>query len=125
MLILGAGNSPERGAEAHADTMLRLFARSGQAGVFERQPRRCNGELRVAIQPLQAMRWEVIFRNPIANFTGAVGMESCGVERRYAPNPTLLRANPAPEIFFASADASDRSNAGDDGAPLLSNPHIS
>ena len=56
VLVLGFADAAERGAEADADAILRLFARILDARVLQRELCGRDRELRVTIEPFQAMR---------------------------------------------------------------------
>src|SRR5581483_1278124 len=116
VLIFRLANSAERGAETHADSMLRIFASILNARIIERHLRRRDGELRVTIEPLQTMRRKKFFRIPIRNLAAAMRVEDRRIETGDALDAASFRAQPAPEIFHAFADAGDRTDAGDDGA---------
>ena len=55
MLALGVGDAAERGPEADADARLRALLRPRKPGVFEREQRAGDGELRVAVETFQPM----------------------------------------------------------------------
>src|SRR5688500_15788826 len=70
VLVFCAGNSAEGGAEADADPRLRLVAAPREPCIIERQQSAGDGELGIAIEPLQAMRWKEHGRIPVAYFSG-------------------------------------------------------
>ena len=61
---------PEGRAEADSNSSLRLLPRPTESRVLEREFRRTDRELRIAVEPLQAMRREEILRLPVPNFRG-------------------------------------------------------
>ena len=85
-------------------------------GVVECHSGGGDGELRVAIEALQAMRWKMFFRNPVDNLPGAMGVELRSVEARDGADTALFRAQSAPEIFAPNPDGGNRTEAGDDCA---------
>ena len=116
-MLLGFANAAQRGAEADADPVLRTFPRIFHACVIECEFCRGNGELRVAIEPLQTVRWKKFFRIPIANLAGAAYIEGASVETRNLSDASFLGENSVPKSINAFADAGDRTNSGNDDTP--------
>jgi hypothetical protein len=73
------------------------LARPGEARVFERHARGRHGELRVTIEPLQAVRREMVLRHPIADLAAAMRVERCRIEAGDMLDAALLREDAAPE----------------------------
>src|ERR1700676_4397152 len=96
--------------------MLRFFTRIFNAGIVEREFGGGDRELRVTIEPLQAMRREKFCRIPVANLAAAMRIEPVGVERGNAIDTALLRKNAIPEVINAFANARDRTDASNDRA---------
>src|ERR1700736_7068218 len=115
-LFFSFANAPERGAEADADSILRLFARIFQPCIIEREFGGRDGKLRITIEPLETMRREKFFWIPIANFTRAAHMERTDIKAGDPADTALLGENSVPKIFASVPDARDRTNSGDDGA---------
>src|SRR5438552_11789724 len=59
----------------------------------------------------------MLLRIPIANLARAPNLERLGVEARNPADPAFLRKNAVPETIDAFANASDRTESGDDRAP--------
>ena len=59
----------------------------------------------------------MLLRVPIVNLAGAPNLERSGVEARNPADPAFLRENAIPETIDAFANASDRTESGDDRAP--------
>src|SRR2546428_9260000 len=116
VLILRIRYSDECCAKANANTMLRMLTRIYKARILQRQFRRGDGKLRIAIQSLQTMWRKKILRIPIANFARAMRIESARVECRNFDDAAFFRANTAPEILPTSTNACNRSDAGNDRA---------
>ena len=122
MRVLGFGvrDAAERGAETHADAMLRLFARPFDAGVVERELGRGDGKLRVAIEPFQPMRRKKFFRNPDRNLRRAMRVEDRAVETSSTRRTPLFSARkPFQNSSRPMPIAGDRAEAGDDGASFF------
>src|ERR1700724_2530828 len=115
-LFFGFANAPERGAEADADSILRLFARIFQPCIIEREFGGSDGKLRITIKPLETMRRKKFFRIPIANFTCAAHTERTDIKAGNPADAAFLGENSIPKIFASMPDASDRSDSGGDGA---------
>src|SRR5437867_12804758 len=56
VLIFGLADPAKCGAKTDADAMLRFFAGILKARIVERQLRRCDGKLRIAIEPFHTVR---------------------------------------------------------------------
>jgi hypothetical protein len=95
---------------------LRFFARIFDACVVERQLRRRDGKLRVAVESLQTVRRKEFFWVPVANLAGAAHMKRARVEARDAANAALLSKNSVPKVFASSPDASNGPDPSDDRA---------
>src|SRR5205823_6696024 len=93
-----------------------FFTGIGELRVIERQLRRRNSELRIAVESLQTVRREKIFRIPIVNFAGATHPKGAGVEAGNTLDSAPLGENPVPKICAPTSDASDGPNPGDNGA---------
>src|ERR1700730_11380951 len=115
-LFFSFANAAERGAEADADSVLRLFARILQPCIIECEFGGRDGKLRITIEPFETMRREKFFRIPIANFTRAAHTERTDIQAGDPADAALLGENSIPKILASVPDASDRTNAGDDGA---------
>src|SRR5439155_2870552 len=92
---------------------LRFFAGIFELRVIEGELRRCDGELRIAIEPFQTVRREKCLRIPIANLTCTPHAESAGIEACDAVDTALLGENSVPKILASMSDASDRTDSGD------------
>src|SRR5438105_1005325 len=116
MLIFGFADPAQRSSETHTASMLRLFARIFEASVVQSQLRRGNGELRITIEPLQALRRKKFFWIPILNFASAPHLERARVEVCDAADPAFLRENSIPKTIDTFADAGDGADSGDNRA---------
>src|SRR5687768_4854266 len=116
MLTLGVGNAAQRGAKAHSHSIRGPLARPGEAGVFERKQRAGDAELRVTIEPFQAMRREEPCGIPVANLAAAMRLQLARIEGGDPRDPAPSGADVLPENFASRADAGDRSNARNDDA---------
>src|ERR1700720_2405054 len=116
-LFFGFANAPECGAEADANSILRLFARIFQPCIIECEFGGRDGKLRVTIEPFETMRRKKFFRIPIANFTPAAHMERIDVKAGNPADAALLGKDRFPEVLPPMPDAGDWADAGDDRAP--------
>src|SRR5256885_8027706 len=114
VLRLGFADPAERRSEANADAILRLVARIVDARVLQRELCRYHRELRVTIQPFQAVWCKVVFGIPITNFARASHVEHARFEACDAVNTTLFRHDFALEILNTRSDARDQSMNGSD-----------
>src|SRR5438552_14822596 len=114
VLLFGLANTSQRGAEANADAILWFFAGILNPRVFERELCRYDRELSVAVEPLQTVRREELFRIPIANLAGATHPEHAWIKTCDAVNAALFRQNAVPKRIDSGPDASNRANTGDD-----------
>src|ERR1041385_5235793 len=60
------------------------------------------------------MRWKKIFRRPILDFAGTMGIKPGGIEGRDTTDPAFFCSYPTPEIFATAADAGDWADPGND-----------
>src|SRR5947208_558298 len=116
VLLLGFADPAERRSEANADAILRLFARKFEPGILQGELCRYHRELRVTIQPFQAVRCKVVFGIPITNFARASHVEHARIEACDAANTTPFRQDSVPEILNTGTDARDRPDTCDDRA---------
>src|SRR4029453_18244159 len=114
VLVFGLADTAKCGPKTDANAMLRFFAAIFELRVIECELRRCDGELRITIEPFQTMRWEKFLRIPIANLTCTTHAESAGIEACDAVDTTLLGENSIPKLFAPMSDASDWTDPGDD-----------
>ncbi len=119
VLIFRVRDAAEGRSETDSDPMLRRLLGVGKTRIIERHLRRRDGKLRVAIEPLQAMRRKIILGHPIRNFSAAMRVEFRRVETGDRSNAALLRAHSTPEIFAADSDAGNRTDAGNNRATLV------
>src|SRR3984893_10906553 len=98
MLIFRVATPAQRRLEAYADPILWFLHGVLKAGVIERQLGRGDRELCVAIKSLQAVRWEILLRIPIADFSSALGIERARLKSRDAADAALLSENSIPEL---------------------------
>src|SRR5438045_8015463 len=94
--------------------MLRFFAGIFELRVIECELRRCDGELRITIEPFQTMRRKKCLRVPIANLACTSHAESAGIEACDFVDTALLGENSVPKILAPMSDASDWTDTGDD-----------
>src|SRR2546425_3136246 len=113
VLIFGLADPAKCCAKTDADAMLRFFAGILKARIVECELCRCDGELRIAVEPFQTVRRKEFFRIPIVNLAGATNLEGARIEACDALDATLLGQNPVPKIFASMSDASDRPDPGD------------
>src|SRR5205823_3725516 len=116
VLIFGLADPAKCGAKTDADAMLRFFAGILKACVVERELRRRDGELRIAVEPFQTVRRKEFFRIPIVNLAGATNLEGARIEACDALDAALLGENSVPKILAPMSDASDWTDPGDDCA---------
>src|SRR6266480_2223491 len=116
VLIFGLADPAKCGAKTDADAMLRFFAGILKARIAERQLRRCDGKLRIAVEPFQTVRRKEFFRIPIVNLARATNLEGARIEACDALNTALLGENSVPKVFAPMSDASDWTDPGDDNA---------
>src|SRR5207248_8051587 len=64
VLIFGLADTTKGGAKTYPDAMLRFFAGIFELRVIEGELRRCDGELRITIEPFQTVRREKCLRIP-------------------------------------------------------------
>src|SRR5205807_9127730 len=107
VLLFGLANTSQRGAEANADAILWFFAGILNPRVFERELCRYDRELSVAVEPLQTVRREELFRIPIANLAGARHAENARIETCDAVDATSFGQYPLTKTIRAGADAGD------------------
>src|SRR5437762_13178809 len=92
--------------------MLWLPPRIGQASVIQCHLARRHGELGIAIEALQSMRWQKFFRPPTENFATAMGVEHRSIETGDARDSTSLGKDTLPQILDAHPDARPRAYSG-------------
>src|SRR5206468_4148116 len=90
VLILGLADSAKCRAKTDTHAMLRFLARILEARIVKRQLRRCDRELRIAVEPFQAVRCKEYFRIPVMNLAGATHAKGAWVEAPDAANAALL-----------------------------------
>src|SRR5437868_2763903 len=125
VLIFSLANSAKRSPETDADAALWLITGIFQAGVIQREFGGSDGELGVAIQSLQTMRREKLFRCPPANFTGAMRIKTGGIESGNVRDSAVFRQNSTPEILLPLPNAGDWTESSDDATatPGFSRKH--
>jgi hypothetical protein len=116
MLIFRFTDSTKRRAETDPDTVLRVFARIFESGIVEGEFSRSDRELGVAIQALETLWREELFRIPIKNFTAATNMKSLGIETGDPSNSGFLRSQALPEVLHTASNGGNGTQAGDNGA---------
>ena len=101
-----------------APSMLRLFARIFEASVVQSQLRRGNGELRITIEPLQALRRKKFFWIPILNFASAPHLERARVEvcDAAATNVPIVADIPDPVLASIFSEGDGPHGGGGPGA---------
>src|SRR4051812_42137630 len=119
MLMFRIGDAAERRPETDPDAILRDFAGPGKPSVLERHFCGYDRELRIPIESFQPVMGKVIFRDPIDDLAGAMGIEERTVEAGDRPDAALFELEATPKIFAAGADTGDGAEAGNDGAPAL------
>src|SRR5882762_401979 len=97
VLFLGLANTAKRGAKTDADAVLGFFARILEARMIEREFRGSDRELRIAVEPFQAVRRKELLGLPVSDFTGAVRVKDAGIKSRNATDATFLRQNTVPK----------------------------
>src|SRR2546429_4748192 len=97
-------------------TLFRSFAEIIDVRVVQRELCRYDGELRVAVEALQTVRWKKLFRIPIANLAGTTHSEHTWIKTCDTVNAALFRQNPVPKRIDARADACNGPDTGDDRA---------
>src|SRR5262245_20528946 len=97
VLFLRFANAAERRAEANAHSILRIFARTIDMRVFQCELCRHHCELRVTIQPFQAVRRKVFFGVPIANLARASHVEHARIEACDGIDAAFLCEDPLPK----------------------------
>src|SRR5204863_8953128 len=88
-----------------------------EAGVFEREQRAGDAELREAVEALEAVRRKEARGIPVANLAAAVGFEFGGVERADACDAAAPGTDALPKGVLADAATGDGAEAGDDHPP--------
>ena len=116
VLIFGLAHPTECGAKTDTNAVLRTLAGIVQARVVECQLRRGDSELRIAVEPLQAVWREEFFRIPIADLAGATHVKGAGIETGDGADAALLGQNSIPKVFATAPDASDGPDPSDDSA---------
>jgi hypothetical protein len=117
VLILGFADAPEGGAKTHADAMLRSFPRVIDAGIIERELRRRDCKLRVAIESSEALRRKMLLWSPVADFAGAPHLKRLGIETGDATDAGFFGENSVPKFLASASDASDGTDSSNDRAP--------
>jgi hypothetical protein len=116
VLFLSFANATQRSAETDSDSILRLLAGILKARILQRELRRDDGELRVAIKPFQPLRRKKLLRVPIANFTGTSHTKHAGIKARDAADPASFRHDSIPKPIETDADARNRTDTSNDRA---------
>src|ERR1700730_1601104 len=116
VLLFRFANAAERSSEANADPVLWLIVRIFETGIIERQLCRRDRKLSVTIEPLQSVRRNEFFRVPVIDLSCDANTESAHVEAGNWTDAGFLGQNSFPKIFDAFADASNRTETGDDNA---------
>src|SRR4029077_4520319 len=86
--------------------------------IIERQLRRHDCELRIAVESFQTVRRKKYLRVPIMNLAGRAHAEDAGIEACDVVDTAFFRQNCVPEILASVADAGDWPNASDNSAFL-------
>ena len=110
------GDPAEGRAEADADIGARIFRRELQPGVVERLLRQDEGELRVAVDPLQLMRRENLRRVEIVDHTRALRVVVGRVEMLDETDARFLGQDTVPKSLTPMTNARDGPNSGDNDA---------
>src|SRR5438270_1555430 len=116
VLLFRFTNAAQRGAETHADAIVRFVVRIFESCVVQRELCRRDRELHVTIESLQSMRGKKFFRIPVVDLTRHPNAELAYVEIVDLGNARLLGANSIPKALDAFADASNGTKTGDDNA---------
>src|SRR5215471_241181 len=119
VLFLGFANAAQRSSKTYTDAVLRILFRILESSVAERELGRGDRELRIAIETFEPLRCEKFLWVPIAHFTGDANAELRHIETGNGADARLLCANSIPKTFDAFADASDRTEAGNDNASAV------
>src|SRR5690606_867497 len=109
-LLLGVCDAAEGGAKLHRDA-VGGEARGVEAGVFEGEPCRGDGELRVAVEPTRGAEVHEALRLEVVDLGGDAGAPGRRVEAGDAADRRALAAEPLPQRVHADAGGGDRPEA--------------
>src|SRR6266545_5252261 len=118
-LLFRFADAAKRGAETHANPIVRFFLRIFDSGVVERELGRSDRELRVTIESLESVRWKKFFGIPIVNLSGNANAEPADVKTGNWTDAGFFGEDSFPKTFNTFADASDRTEAGNDDASSI------
>src|SRR5262245_52033353 len=116
VLLLRFADAAKRSPKANTHPSLWHLAGSFDMRVFQRELRRHDCKLRVAIEAFQALRRKVVFGIPITDFPSASHMEHARVETRDAADTALFRDDGLPKPIDTSPNPRDRPDTGNNCA---------
>src|SRR6266511_4529894 len=118
ILFRGLANAAKRRAETDTDSVLRLFAGILDVRIIERQLRRHDCELCVAVESFQTVWRKKHLRVPITNLAGRAHAEDARIETGDVIDAAFFGENCVPKILAPMPDAGDWPNSSDNSASL-------
>ena len=121
-LRLREGHPAQRRAHHRTDAVA-VLAGGSELGVREREPRTGDGELREAVEPLGALRLEVVLGPEVGDLRRDAAPEGRGIEARHRAHGGAPCHEARPQPVRGGPDGRHGSHPRDDDAPTIPHSH--